>query len=328
MLVGLAGLLLGWVLGSARDSPPEAVTRLGADAEAGGLTQTIPALSETVIAVGTNGSAAMDLALWPATGPLIIRPLPAAWTAITIDGKPFHAFAAFDSSQRYLALAEPVARDGTATLLAGRLEEVEPVATGVTSYVWHTSAPRALAYVTEDAGTFVEVMLGAPRTVDRIGAVPDGAELVAWTDAGFLLQIGEQLSVWPDGPAIEGRFLAAGVSTVLVRIDDQIYRWDMESAIPSPFSPDPGATVAVLDPDAGAALIAHRNGISVARSDGSLDELLDWPLVEYADWSTDHRFVVFADRRDVMILDTETEEVVATGLGRAVAVAMRPLADL
>jgi len=195
----------------------------------------------------------------------------------------------------------------------------------VSSYAWHATAPRSLAYVVEDEGRFIEVMSGSPRSVERVGAVDGDAELVAWGDWGYLLQRDGELAVWPEGATVAGSFLSARGDDLLINSAGALISWNPRRGTTTQVAADPAATVAVFDAAKEAILVANPQGLAIIPADGDLEQLLEWPLINHAAWSSDGRFVVFADRVDVMILDRETGEVVRTGLGRSVAVGVRPL---
>lgn len=325
VLASVVALIAGVVLGAqrAREDPPAAVTMLGLDAEQHGLSRVVDGLDDTLLAAATNGGQAMDLVLWLPRGALIVRPAPIAWTAVTIDQDPFEDFAAFDSSGRYVALATPVAREASSVVLAGRLEEIVAVSTDVTSYVWHVSEPHQLAMVVDDgARRTLELMLGAPRTVVVERELAPGEELYAWGPWGFLTGVGGVLRTSGTGIEIEGEFLGAGPTAIAVSTPEGIHVVDPASGVVTA-SLSITATAASFEPGTGRIVFTGPSGLVATEADGTIIVDLEHPFVERADWSSEGRFVAFADRVDVFVLDTETDTVTQTGLGPSEAVMLR-----
>lgn len=326
----VAALVVGFLLGTGSVlESPEPSTRLGVAAETNGLATAIDGLEDTLLVVATNGSRAMDIVMWPPRGALSTRPAPIAWAAVTVDGLPFGDFASFDASGRYIALAAPVASEASAVLMAGRLEEQVVVATGVTGHAWHQTEPHQLAVaIEEDGKTTLHVMLGAPMSLSPVGELPDGARLVAWLQGGYLIRLGGELegvlAFAGGGGGFEGELIGADAHGLMLAIDEGV------SVMDETFRPEQAwyvaydGTVAAREPDTGRIAIGGPQGMLVVTADGDRIAGLEHPFVERLDWSSDGRFIVFADRVDVFVFDLETGEVRATGLGPSEAVMFRP----
>ncbi len=328
-LWGLIGVAAGLWIGLSwnADDGDATITTLGPESQSAGFAEVVEGFPDVLLVVGTNGPRALDLATWPPAGRLELMPLPTAWTALTFTDGPFADFAAFDVSGRQLALASPVAREGTMTLLAGRPEAVVAVATGVTSYAWHLTRPRALAYVVGDGEPWIEVMSGAPRSVERVRPVPAGGDLVAWGDWGFLLEAADGLTRISSGETTSyaGRFLAAAGSLVAVEASDSVGLVDLATGRHIPLDLAGDVVAAAFDRSGTRLALARPDSLVITSTVGQVTYDSPWSNAEYLAWSTDGRFLVFADRRDVMILDVDSGAIVATNLGPAVAVATRPL---
>lgn len=327
VLVAIGALAVGLLVGSGvRDGATATpLTKLGLAAEERGLASAIDGLDDALLVVATNGGRAMDVVMWPPSGALSLRPAPVAWSAVTIDGLPFEDFAAFDSSGRYVALAAPVAAESTAVLMAGRLEEQVVVASRVTGYAWHVSEPHQLAIaIEEDDVTSVEVMLGAPMSVMPVTELQPGAKLRAWGPWGFLTSQDGFLALSSVEFGVEGEFLGAGREVIVVATDGGVGVFPVgHRGGPSTSLAFDGHTAAV-ESETGRIAVGGPEGLLVVTAEGEPVVELEHPFVERLDWSSDGRFIVFADRVDVFILDLETGEVTPTGLGPTEAVMFRP----
>ena len=325
----VAGLALGALFGGSSDPilpEPESLLNkpLAPEAQAAGLADSVADFEDALLAVAPNGVGAMQMYMWPPTGPLQPSAVPASWTAITLDDGPFTDFAAFDVSGQQVALATPVAREGT-PLQAGRLGAVVPVATGVTSYVWHHSAPRHLIYtVVDQDGTWIEVMRGSPRQVERLVPVDPGSKVVAWADWGYALSSAGRLTLVGENSRIEvtGRVLAGSDSELLVEVPGAVVWIDPTTGEERRTEITPGVVRATIAPSGDLLAIAHVDNFAVIRGD-VVTFRENWPHVERLAWSLDEGFVLFSDRTDVMVLDLAREQITPLGLSRAVAVATR-----
>ncbi len=335
-LVGaVAGLLIGMTLGAllARtegaitiETPRGRVPLLATEEHTSGLAGSVPGFDETLLVVSPDGIKAMELYSWPPTGPLQRSALPASWTAITLAEGPFTAFAAIDPSGRQVALAAPVAREGSLVLLAGRPAAVVPVATGVTSYVWHDSEEHSLAYtVVEADGTWLEVMRGSPRIVARVSAVDSAARLVGWADWGFALADGERLTiVGPDRThELEGELLAVTSDRLLIEHNGTVAFVDPGDGSREAAGFAAGLRHADFDRSGSRLALARADGFEIV-VEGATVFATPWPFVEQLAWTADGRYLVFSDRVGVLVLDTDDFDITALGIPRAIALATRP----
>ncbi len=335
-LVGaVAGLLIGMTLGAllARtegaktiETPVGRVPLLAPEEHTSGLAASVPGFAETLLVVSPNGMEAMDMFSWPPTGPLQRSALPASWTAITLAAGPFTAFAAIDPSGHQVALAAPVAREGSLVLLAGRPAAVVPVATGVTSYVWHDSEEHSLAYtVVEPDGAWLEVMRGSPRLVERVAPVDSAARLVGWADWGFALADGERLAIiGPDRiRELEGELLAVTSDRLLIEHNGTVAFVDPGDGSREEAGFAGGLRHADFDPSGSRLALVRTDGFEIVVEGATVFSTL-WPFVEQLTWTADGRYLVFSDRVGVLVLDTDGFDITALGISRAIALATRP----
>lgn len=326
MVVALVGaaLVIGFLLGSGSvRETPDALTRLGVSAETNGLATAIDGLDDTLLAVATNGGQAMDVVMWLPRGRLVTRPAPVAWSAVTMDQEPFESFAAFDSSGRYVALAAPVPGESSSALMAGRIEEIVAVATRVTDYTWHVTEPHQLALVIAEGDTrTLHAMLGAPRSLSPLGEIPDGHRLAAWGPWGVVTSHEGRLHFQDPADVIEGDLLGAGRDVVVVG-GDEVVVFDAAARRVVVALDAADVSVAAVEDASGRIALGGPDGIVVFEADGTEMTRLDHRFVERLDWSSDGRFLVFADRIDVFVFDLQTDTVTTTGLGPSEAVLFR-----
>lgn len=212
-------------------------------------------------------------------------------------------------------------------LLAGRPEEPVPVATGVTSYVWYVETPRSLAYVVEEGQAWIEVMSGAPRSVERIRSVDSGSELAAWGAWGFLMSHGSELMLLDSGQGrFPGRFLAASTDAILIQRSDELGVVEPDGSGFASLGAAGNVSSAAFDRLGERLAVGRSDGLTILSSAGESLFAVEWPFIEDVAWSRGGAFVVFADRIDVHILELATGTVVTTGLGPAVDVATRSTA--
>jgi hypothetical protein len=101
---------------------------------------------------------------------------------------------AADAEGDRLAALAPVfgAESVPRTLSVGTAAGLEPVETSATSFSWHPTEPGRLAWTlaTEQGA---DLMSGIPGSAERVASLPAGAELAAWGDWGYALQVGDRL---------------------------------------------------------------------------------------------------------------------------------------
>ena len=330
VLAAAAGLSAGLLLGSSPRSPdPRAEGSPPTADQSAGLGASVNGFPEVLLAVGTDGTRPMELTVWPPSGAVDRVALPASWTAITLSTGPFTDFAAFDMSGHQVALGAPVARDDSITLLAGRPESIVPVATGVSSYAWHSTVARALAYIIEDDGRrWLEVMSGSPRTVARVAEVEADVDLVGWVDAGFVLQSAGRVTVQDETRVthLSGRYLDAAAGRLLVERDGAVGYIDPITARFDEIGVIDGIAAGRVAPSGQLLAIARSGGVEIRTANGGLLRVIDRINVEHLAWSSDSRFLILADRVEVFVIDTATGVLTALGLGPVVAVGTRSLA--
>jgi len=329
---GGVGLVVGLLFGGGgrSENPAEAgsLSVLSPDDQASGLALAVPDFPDVLLVVGTDGTRPLELLSWPPNGRLDRLGLPASWSAVTLPDGPFEDFARFDVSGRQIALAAPVARDNSITLFAGRPEAAVAVAGGVSSYAWHAANPHSLAYVVEDeSGTWLEVMAGSPRSVQRIQPVTPGEELIAWLEAGFVMGGPDGLVLrGPDSAvAIDGSLLDAAESLVLLDRRSEIGYLEVPAGAYEPSGIPGGAVIARFSPDQASVAVARPEAVEIWKTAGGSIFEADIPSVAHMAWSSDGRFLVVLDRVDVVVIDTADGSAIRLGLGPAVAVAVRPL---
>jgi hypothetical protein len=236
-------------------------------------------------------------------------------------------FARIDGSGDFVAMAMTVPQEDRLVLLAGRPRAILPVATGVTSFVWHRTKPGAMALVVDRLdGRWLETMVQTPLRTDRIVPIAEREEIKAWADWGFVLEDDSHVSLLVDSQrrSLPGTFVGASSTGVLIGNGVGVDLYDVTTGDLAPYDAVPASAQGVVfapNDIKGAAIL--RTGVQVFDEDG---EIHRWDvLASTVAWSSDNRFVVAASFRQVVVLDTLTGETHVLATGPVTAAAARPV---
>jgi hypothetical protein len=265
---------------------------------------------------------------WPHQGEQFYRSVPVG----DID---LAATAHFDASGQFLAAATSTP-DGLVLLSSGRPNSYRIVASGITDFAWHDSAPADLAWSTfEDGELQVWVSDDAGPGEPAVRAVGVGEYLVAFGDWGYAVSDGGRVNyiLAPSGElvgSVNGRIVTSHRSGLLLVTDTdrvsivtrddletlfEVTRDDLEtlfdfedSGIDPPALPVIGAK---FSPDGQRVAMTGFYGLTIIEPDGVV-EIETFPIRAGSDslsWSSDGRFVLVSAFRGVAVLDTETGEI-------------------
>jgi hypothetical protein len=332
LLVGVGlgfafALLFSNAVPDAQPTSPGGVTATTL-APGSGVGDVIPGYPDGMnILVAPGGGRALEVLTWPLQGEPIYRSVPLG----DID---LAATAHFDASGQFLAAATSTP-DGL-ILSSGRPNTYRVIASGITGFAWHDSAPADLAWSTVDDGELrIWISDDAGPGELAVSAVGFGTHLVAFGDWGYAVSDGGGVDyvLDPSGEligSITGRVVTSHGSGLLlvsdadgasiVATDDlailfEVARdvleslFDFEAAgldppalpvIGAEFSPD-GERVAMTGPA----------GLTVAEF-GEVLEAESFPIRGASDslsWSSDGRFVLVSVFQGVAVLDTEIGEI-------------------
>ncbi len=305
-----AGLLVGagiavLALGVDTPSQPVATTIPPVETRPGnpvGIGSVIPGFPDGLLATTRQEGLSLTLALWPESGNLIIKSVP-------VGSSSPPRVVEFDVGGHQLATLVPVRDSSAGVLYAGVPESASIISTDVTSFAWHDSLPRTLAYTTQsDAETVVWVAtggLGESEVVVRVVGIEGG--LRAWGEWGYAMQDRDDIVRFsPQGEIRDtatGRILDSHSSGSMAIDGDGIEllpggggprplesgaidegTGEKASALGAAFSND-GSRLAELS---GAGLTV----LSVA-DDTRVAESAQEPGMNQVLWSTDDRFVLY-----------------------------------
>ena len=333
-----AGLLVGAgiaVLALGVDSPPQpTVTTLPAvDTRPGGpvgVGEVIPGFPDGLVATSRQEGLSLDLILWPEAGDLAVRSVP-------VGSSSPPRIVEFDVGGHQLATLVPV-RDATAGVLyAGVPESASIISPDVTSFAWHDSLPRTLAYTTQNEGeTLIWVAIGGldeSEVAVRMVGVDGG--LRAWGEWGYAIQDRDEIVLFtPEGEIKDtatGRVLDSHSSGWLAIDGDGIEllssgggaRELAAAAIHQPTGEKASALGASFSRD-GSLVAEVANGVTViSLADDSQIAESEVPAgMPQVVWTTDDEYVLYPARRGVVVLRISDgaqwlilESEVVTGLG-------------
>ena len=336
-----AGLLVGagiaiLVLGVDTSTGPTATT-VPADGPAPsiaagvGLGDVVPGFPDGLVATTRQEGLSLDFVLWPESGEPDVRSVP-------VGSSSPPRVVEFDVGGHQLATLIPVRDSASGVLYAGVPESAFIVALDVTSFAWHDSSPRTLAYTTQSGGeTLIWIATGglgeseiAVRVVGLEGA------LEAWGEWGYAMQDRDDIVLFtPEGEikdTASGRILDS-FSSGWMAIDREgmellsaggAVRELAGAAIDEPTGAKASALEAAFSKDGSLLAELTGNGVTVVSiDDGSqvveIDAEAGQPQVV---WSTDNEFVLYPGRRGITVArvsDGATWEImeseVVTGVG-------------
>ena len=282
----------------------------GAPSEENGIADVVSDFPDALVGLAQTQLSSYEYVLWPYASDVLTRGLP-----IPSSGQ-----ATIDSSGTWVASTMELPEPGGVMLSMGQVGNINPVATGVSSHVWHDSREGVLGYTAEqggETGLWVTSLVAGP---DLILALPQGARLAAWGDWGYavsssagqsfdLLTTNGELKTKVDGIPVashaSGWVLVVDDGTAMlvssgggVRVIPNFPRVEGES-LAGAISPD-GQRVAVLG----------TNGLAVGSVDGSEKSVLinTGFRSNQVSWSSDSRFVMAPSNRGATVFDTVSRE--------------------
>ena len=270
-----------------------------------GVGEVIPGFPDAIVVVSGTVGTALERILWPNQAPLILAPMTAG------------AGVELDARAQYVALANTVPGLEGAVLSMGRGNDVSPVASGVTGYVWHDSTPGWLGYTVDLNGvTQVFKVEGRPVATHVVDWDEPTRRVVAWGDWGWALQGAADVVLLTGegdfrdseaGNALASHqsgwlFMVEGEAPKLVSSGGGVVRIPADLGLGEPMA-------AAFSPDGGLVAVSGRGGVVVVDpSDGSVVELSGLTTDTIA-WSSDGRFVLTGTGAGVVAFDLETGEV-------------------
>lgn len=282
----------------------------GAPSEENGIADIVADFPDALVGLAQTQLSSYEYVLWPYASDVLTRGLP-----ISSSGQ-----ATIDSSGTWVASTMELPEPGGVMLSMGQVGNLNPVATGVSSNVWHDSREGVLGYTADQEGAtglWVTSLVTGP---DLILALPQGARLAAWGDWGYavfgaagqrfdLLTTNGELKTIVEGVPVashrSGWILVVDDGTAMlvssgggVRVIPDFPRVEGES-LAGAISPD-GQRVAVLG----------SNGLAVGSVDGSEKSVLinTGFRSNQVSWSSDSRFVMAPANRGVTVFDTVSME--------------------
>lgn len=296
-----------------------------------GLGDVVPGFPDGLVATIRQEGLSLDLVLWPESGEPIVRSVP-------VGSSSPPRVVEFDVGGHQLATLIPVRGSASGVLYAGVPESAAIIAPAVTSFAWHDSSPRTLAYTTRSGGeTLIWIAtggLGESEIAVRVVGIEGGLE--AWGDWGYALQDRDDIVLFtPEGEikdTASGRVLdsfssgwmaidrdgmellsAGGAVRDLAGAALQEQTAAKASALEAAFSKDGSLLVELTA--TGVTVVSVADGSQVVE----IDAEAGMPQVV---WSTDNEFVLYPGRRGVTVArvsDGATWEImeseVITGLG-------------
>jgi hypothetical protein len=261
-----------------------------------------------LVAVSRSDGLSLQLIIWPAGGEQMVRTIP---VGVARQVGPV----TFDVSALRIASLLPVPDESHGVLYAGVPEKAAIVATEVTGYAWHDTAPTRLAYTTMADGELLLWSLPAPvadpqlvtRTVGIVGA------LRTWGDWGFAIQDEEHDSVvlLTDTGEIKathpGRILDSDGAEWLAVADDGVTLISSGGGVVAgPEALNHEVVAARFSPqgDEIALLAGDRATVVSLDTGATLVESGERPGIPEVAWTSDGRFVAYPGERGIVVLDT------------------------
>jgi hypothetical protein len=322
--LAVAGFVVGLGLGVTVVGPPPAETEqpsslttptgeppvatLGTAPVSPGLGDVIPGFLDALVVVSDRGGGALDRILWPNRSGLTVTSLTGGSGVL------------LDAQAQHVAMSTTVPGLDGVILSMGRPSAVEPVASGVTSYVWHDSTSGWLGY-TVDSGSTTQLFttkgeFASTHVVELAGA---GATVVGWGDWGWALQdpAGEVVLLTSEGEFRDSEvglaldtsssgwvFMAEGGDLKLVSAGGGVRRIAPSAEVgpirAARFSPD-GQMVAISGSD-GLVVLDVESG-AVGELSG-----MDTDVIA---WSSESRFLITGTGAGVVIFEIGADTVQA-----------------
>ena len=316
LIVGLGlGFALSLLFGTSTDRQPVAGenTTETTVAPVFGVGAAIPGFPDGLnLLVSPGEGRALEVLTWPHQGEPIYRSVPLG----DID---LAATAHFDASGQFLAAATSTP-DGL-TLSSGRPNGYRVVASGITGFAWHDSAPADLAWSKFEDGE-LQIWVSDDAGVGELSvrAVGVGEYLMAFGDWGFAVSDGGRVNyiLDPRGELVEsiaGRIVASHQSGLLLVTDtvagSLVATTDLETILDIRTAEPSIVIGAEFSPNGDRVALTGFEALTIAAL-GDVVEIETFPIRAGSDsisWSSDGRFVLVSAFRGVAVLDTETGEI-------------------
>lgn len=332
-LVGI-GFLLGLALGtvvslpgpstsSAEQSDSTVIPEEDLSPENSGIGEVVPGFPDTLVAisdglgVGLPARSGLEHLLWPVRGASVTRTMPPGRDVVV------------DVTGDYYAMSTPLPDREGLLLSMGRINDVRPVRTGVTSYAWHASAGGTLAYTIDDDDgwhLYTTTPGSAPEEVDTSG-YPRGT-VVAWGDWGYVIQSSDDtvlLTASGEFKGIErGRAIASHPNGWNLVVGDRAKLVSSGGGIRLLDLAEHGGSLsaAAFSPDGRRVAVAGDRGLFVYVLDDEASVSLAAEASHWVIWSSDSRFVIASADSGIAIHDVETGESYQVLVGRNVVAAL------
>jgi hypothetical protein len=307
-------LALGFVLGAGvmililRGDDAATLTTTTQSAATARIGDVVEGFPDGLVAVSRSDGDSLQLLVWPSGGDQMVRTIPVG------VARPVGPVT-FDVSALRIASLLPVPDEPHGVLYAGIPEQAAIVATEVTGYAWHDTAPTRLAYTSLADSELLLWSLPAPvadpqlvtRAVGIVGA------LRTWGDWGFAIQDEERASVvllTANGEiktTHPGRILDSDGTGWLAVVDDGVTLISSGGGVragpealnrevqAARFSPQ-GDEIALLTGDR-ATVVSLDTGTTMVESG-------ERPGILEVAWTSDGRFVAYPGERGIVVLDT------------------------
>lgn len=270
-----------------------------------GVGQVVPDFPDAMVVVSGTVGTALERTLWPNQGPMTSAPMTAG---VEVE---------LDARAQYVALSSTVPGLEGSVVSMGRGNDVNPVASGVTGYVWHDSTAGWMGYTVDGEGV-TQIFRTEGRPVPRhVGEWGEPAlRVVGWGDWGWALQGESDVVLLNEagefrdsevGTALASHesgwlFMIEGSAPKLVSAGGGVVRIPADLGVGEPIA-------AEFSPNGDLVAVSGQGGVVVVDpSDGAVVELSGL-ITDTIAWSSDGRFVLTGTGAGVVIFDLETGEV-------------------
>lgn len=288
------------------ETPPASVgsptTSAPMSPEDRGVAESVPRFPDTLVAVARTTGSTLDHLLWPRQGELRTRSM-AAGRDVRLD-----------SNARFIALSESVPGSEGVLLSMGRFNQINPVASDVTSYMWHDSISGDLSYTTESDGVwhlYVVRSSFVPQLIVESNEL--GGTLAGFGDWGWAVQTSEDelTLLTPSGEfkdvesgvgytsRHDGWIFAVDERPKLVSAGGGVQRVDTDLLVGE-------VNVAAFSPDGSRVAVGGAGGLSVLYLRSGVAEPFGGSAVSSVAWSSDSRFVIASSGSGVVVHDIDT----------------------
>lgn len=270
-----------------------------------GVGQVVPDFPDAMVVVSGTVGSALERTLWPNQAPMTSAPMTSGHMV------------ELDSRSQYVALSNTVPGLEGSVVSMGRGNDVNPVASGVTGYVWHDTTAGWMGYTVDGEGvTQVFKTEGRPVPSHVVEWGEPDRRVVGWGDWGWALQGAADVVLLNEAGAFRdseaGTALASHGSGWLFMIESGAPKLVSSGGgvVRIPADLDVGEPMAAeFSPDGDLVAVSGQGGVVVVDpSDGSVVELSGL-ITDTIAWSSDGRFVLTGTGAGVVVFDLETGEV-------------------